>query len=191
MMAEEKARKRKSPRSDPLNTASHVRPAIPRQLERDVLVEAGHRCAIPTCKQTPVQISHIIPWEIVREHTFDNLIALCPNCHDRYDKKGEIDRKAMLQYKANLSVINQRYGDLEKRVLEYFAEHPNEGCIWLPSSLEILLLYLLKDGLLADATGRGFSISISIRDTFARKRYDLTPEGKEFIKKWINAKEIE
>ena len=190
-MAEEKARRRKSPKSDPLNTASHVRPAIPRQLERDVLVEAGHRCAIPTCKQTPVQIAHIIPWEIVREHTFDNLIALCPNCHERYDKKGEIDRKAMLQYKANLSVINQRYGDLEKRVLEYFAEHPSENCIWLPSSLEILLLYLLKDGLLADATGRGFSINISIRDAFARKRYDLTSKGKEFIEKWINAKEIE
>src|SRR5260370_25250110 len=157
MMAEEKARKRKLTRSDISNTASNMRPAIPKQLERDVLVEAGHRCAIPTCKQTPVQIAHIIPWETVREHTFDNLIALCPNCHERYDKKHEIDRKAMLQYKANLSVINQRYGDLEKRVLEYFAEHPNEGYIWLPSSLEILLMYLIKDGLLVDAIGKGFS----------------------------------
>ncbi len=183
--------KRKSQRSDPLNTAFNVRPAIPRQLERDVLVEAGHRCAIPTCKQTPVEIAHIIPWETVREHTFNNLIALCPNCHDRYDKKHEIDRNAMRQYKANLSVINQRYGDLEKRVLEYFAEHPNEDYIWLPSSLEILLWYLLKDGLLVDAIGRGFSIHISIRDTYSQKRYNLTTKGREVIQKWINAKEIE
>src|SRR5258707_3569687 len=180
MMAEGNARKRKSPRSNPLNSASNARPAIPRQLERDVLVEAGHRCAIPRCKQTPVEIAHIIPWETVQEHTFNNLIALCPNCHERYDKGHEIDRKAMVQYKANLSVINQRYGDLEKRVLEYFAEHPNEDCIWLPSSFEILLRYLLKDGLLVDAIGKGFSINISIRDTFSRKRYNLTPEGKEF-----------
>jgi HNH endonuclease len=191
IMAEKKARKRKLPQNDTSNTASNVRPAIPKQLERDVLVEAGHRCAIPTCKQTPVQIAHIIPWETVQEHTFDNLIALCPNCHERYDKKHEIDRKAIVQYKANLSVINQRYGDLEKRVLEHFAEHPNEDYIWLPSSLEILLMYLLKDGLLVDAIGKGFSIHISMRDTFASKRYNLTPEGKEFIQKWINAKEIE
>ena len=118
-MAEEKARKRKSPRSDTLNSASNVRPAIPRQLERDVLVEAGHRCAIPTCKQTPVQIAHIVPWETVREHTFDNLIALCPNCHDRYDNKGEIDRKAMLQYKANLSAKSRVAHDeqIEQKVV--------------------------------------------------------------------------
>ncbi len=118
-MAEEKARKRKSPRNEPLNTASNVRPAIPRQLERDVLVEAGHRCAIPTCKQTPVEIAHINPWETVREHTFDNLIALCPNCHDRYDKKGEIDRKAMLQYKANLSAKSRVAHDeqIEQKVV--------------------------------------------------------------------------
>lgn len=193
-MAVQKARKRKSSRSAPLATTPNVRPAIPRPLERDVLVEAGHRCAIPTCKQTPVEIAHIIPWEIVREHAFDNLIALCPNCHDRYDKKQEIDRKSMLQYKANLSVINQRYGDLEKRVLEYFAERPNENWIWLPSSFEILLMYLLKDGLLVDATAAqrgGFSNGFSIRDISSGKRYDLTTKGKEFIEKWINAKEIE
>ena len=66
------------------------RQTIPRQLEREVLMEAGHRCAIPTCRQTPVEIAHIVPWEQIQEHTFDNLIALCPTCHTRYDK-GEID----------------------------------------------------------------------------------------------------
>jgi predicted restriction endonuclease len=71
-----------------------TRPAIPRPLERDVLMEAGHRCAIPTCHQWPVEIAHIIPWDQVKEHSFDNLIALCPTCHSRFDK-GEIDRRAM------------------------------------------------------------------------------------------------
>ncbi|HKQ08164.1 MAG TPA: HNH endonuclease signature motif containing protein [Blastocatellia bacterium] len=78
----------------------------PRPLERDVLVEAGHRCAIPTCRQIPVEIAHIVPWARVKAHTFDNLIALCPTCHTRYDN-GEIDRRAMLQYKANLSVLER------------------------------------------------------------------------------------
>jgi hypothetical protein len=78
------------------------RPAIPAELTRRVLVEAGHRCAIPTCRHPTTEIAHIVPWSRVREHTFDNLIALCPTCHARYDK-GEIDRKSMRMYKAQLS----------------------------------------------------------------------------------------
>ncbi|MCC4318673.1 HNH endonuclease signature motif containing protein [Streptomyces malaysiensis] len=77
------------------------RPAVPRQLVRDLLVEAGHRCAIPTCRATILELAHIIPWAKTRAHDFDNMIALCPNCHTRFDK-GEIDRLSMLHYKANL-----------------------------------------------------------------------------------------
>lgn len=78
------------------------RPAIPSKIKRDVLVEAGHRCAIPTCGYTQVELHHIIPWEICKRHDFDNLIALCPNCHRRADL-GEIDRKALRIYKTRLS----------------------------------------------------------------------------------------
>ncbi|MGW0465418.1 HNH endonuclease [Streptomyces sp. NPDC003027] len=95
------------------------RPDIPMELRRAVLVEAGHRCAIQTCRQTPVDLAHITPWAKVRAHTFDNLIALCPTCHRRFDR-GDIDRKAMLQYKANLDVLNHRYTDLERQLLRMF-----------------------------------------------------------------------
>jgi 5-methylcytosine-specific restriction endonuclease McrA len=64
-----------------------TRPAIPQALKRKVLIEAGHRCAIPTCKQVPVELAHIVPWANCKEHTFENLIALCPTCHTRFDKK--------------------------------------------------------------------------------------------------------
>ncbi len=89
------------------------RPPIPRPLERQVLVEAGHRCAIPTCKQPTTVIAHIVPWVQVKEHTFDNLIALCPNCHTRYDK-GEIDRKAMREYKQQLAQVSSNLTTLEE-----------------------------------------------------------------------------
>jgi transposase-like protein len=75
-----------------------ARPAIPRALRRALLVEAGHRCAIPTCHQIPVELAHIEPWEDVRTHEFQNLIALCPTCHTRYDA-GTIDRLSMRHYK--------------------------------------------------------------------------------------------
>ena len=72
------------------------RPAIPLALERAVKIEAGHRCAIPTCRYPRVEVAHIVPWAEVREHTLENLIALCPNCHDLYDKDKKIDQKSML-----------------------------------------------------------------------------------------------
>jgi hypothetical protein len=87
---------------------SERRPDIPAELKRAVLVEAGHRCAIPTCRTSTTEIAHIAPWRDKREHTFDNLIALCPNCHTRYDKD-EIDRKSMLMYKAQLGALNDRF----------------------------------------------------------------------------------
>ena len=78
------------------------RPAIPADLRRRVLVEAGHRCAIHTCRHTDVDIHHIVPWEKCREHAYENLVALCPNCHRRADAC-EIDRKSLRMYKARLT----------------------------------------------------------------------------------------
>jgi len=78
------------------------RPAVPADLRRRVLVEAGHRCAIHTCRSPDVDVHHIVPWERCQEHSYENLIALCPNCHRRATI-GEIDRKSLRLYKAHLT----------------------------------------------------------------------------------------
>jgi len=135
----------------------------------------------------PVEIAHIVPWANVREHTFDNLIALCPTCHTRYDR-GEIDRRSMQQYKANLSVLNGRYGDLEQRILRLFAQETTANQIWLPGGLDILLMYLMQDGLLSDTGQNG---GVTIAGVPSRELYQLTPAGREFIQKWLTAQEIE
>lgn len=77
------------------------RPTIPADIRRAILVEAGHRCAIPRCGSTELDIHHIVPWETCKRHDYDNLIALCPNCHRRADN-GEIDRKSLRLYKSQL-----------------------------------------------------------------------------------------
>ena len=163
------------------------RPALPRKLEREVLMEAGHRCAIPVCRQTPVEIAHIVPWAEVKEHSFDNLIALCPTCHTRYDR-GEIDRASMRQYKANLSVLNGRYGDLERRVLKFFAETPGRDFIWLSTSLEFLLMYLIDDGLLRKEEDPRLLHTYPYDYGAA---YHITTKGKEFVRKWLNAESLD
>jgi 5-methylcytosine-specific restriction endonuclease McrA len=87
---------------------------------RRLMVDAGHRCAIPTCRATvTLNIEHIIDYAIVQDHQYENMIVLCANCHGR-KTKGEIDRKSLRQYKANLAVINSRYSYVERPVLEVF-----------------------------------------------------------------------
>ena len=163
------------------------RPSIPSELKRQVLVEAGHRCAIPTCRQATVEVAHIIPWGQSKEHRFENLIALCPTCHTRYDR-GEIDRKSMLTYKHNLSILNSRYGEMERRVLAFFGK--NHQCIQIsiPIGLEILIMYLLEDGLLA-YTGEQSKGHVIIG--VPSKKYEITAKGRDFIKQWLGGNEIE
>ncbi len=162
------------------------RPAIPMAIKRKVLMEAGHRCAIPTCKQTPVELAHIEPWSKVKEHTFENLIALCPTCHTRFDR-GDIDKKSIEQYKSNLNVINNKYGDFEKRILEVFSESKDHNQIWLPGGLDIMIMYLLKDGMLID-TGKTSGIIMSGMPS--QKLYQLTDKGRVFVNEWLSGKEI-
>lgn len=159
------------------------RPDIPRQLKRKVLIEAGHRCAIPTCRQTPVEVAYIIPWVTVKEHTFENLIALCPNCHARHHKK-EIDRQSLLQYKANLTLLNSRYGDLEQRILKIFADHPGHESVWLNKSLDILVMYLVEDGMIVKDESMKYVMSDG-------NLYHLTDKGRAFIGRWLSAEALE
>jgi hypothetical protein len=165
------------------------RPTIPRELEREVLMEAGHRCAIPTCKQVPVEIAHIEPYRDVVSHTFGNLIALCPTCHTRYDK-GEIDRKSMKLYKAKLSIINNRYGDFERRVLQYFVKNSASSSVEVTNGKEseIHLFYLIKDGLI-HKTKVDYPPDASFAGGYKLAFYELTREGRDFIKKWLDPQE--
>lgn len=146
-------------------------------VKRAVLVEAGHRCAIPTCRQIPVEIAHIVPYAKTQNNSFENLIALCPTCHTRFDS-GQIDRQSMRQYKSNLSVISSRYSDLERRVIEYFVNNPQQNTVLLPGGLQLLLGYLVKDGLLEIEAKLMPSIGGSI---FTNDEYNLTDAGQEFV----------
>ena len=48
------------------------------EVKRMVLVEAGHRCVIPTCRNPTTEIAHIVPESQSHDDSFENLIALCP-----------------------------------------------------------------------------------------------------------------
>jgi uncharacterized protein len=79
------------------NRMPENRPAIPKDIERAILVESGHRCAA-CCDPTPLERAHIIPWSKVKEHKVENLICLCANCHQRADTE-PWDQKTLQEYK--------------------------------------------------------------------------------------------
>jgi hypothetical protein len=118
------------------------RPPIPADLRRRIYVEAGHRCAIPTCRHLDIDVHHIIPWAQCLAHDYENLIALCPNCHRRADN-GEIDRKALRLYKYNLRFLHDKYSQTEMDVLfELYGLKRGVGLLW-PPFMHILLKRLL------------------------------------------------
>lgn len=108
-----------------------------------MLVEAGHRCAIPTCRYIETDIHHIVPWADCKTHEYENLIALCSNCHRRADR-GEIDRKSLRLYKQNLRFIHDKFSQVEVDILFELAKFPPlEPLLW-PSFNRILLKRIIE-----------------------------------------------
>src|SRR6201997_660418 len=113
-----------------------------RARQKMALVEAGHRCAIPTCRHPTTEIAHIVPESQSHDDSFANLIALCPKC-----QKKEIDAQSIRMYKRNLEILNSRYSDFERRVFDQIAETDRRSFI-VEAGFEILLLHAVNDGLL-------------------------------------------
>jgi len=119
------------------------RAPISADIRRRVLVEAGHRCAIPTCRHIEVDVHHIVPWSQCQAHDYDNLISLCPNCHRRADR-GEIDRKSLRLYKANLRFTHDRFSQFEVDILFELVGKPADESVSLPANSLLLIKRLLE-----------------------------------------------
>ncbi len=167
---------------------------IPVDIKRAVLLESGHACVIPTCQFPVTEFAHIIPFAKVRQHTVNNIVALCPNHHTLFDVKKTIDRKAMQAYKIKLRLLNQRYTKYELRLLTILDEKPA-----VLASGEIEAMGLLRDGLIENAfTFTKSTIKIHDDRTGEKVWEDhfvskfsarLTPKGRDFIDVWKSSSE--
>jgi hypothetical protein len=161
---------------------------IPLKVQRAVLVEAGHRCAISTCRATTTEFAHIIPWATSKDNSFENLIALCPNCHARYDQKKEIDQLSIKMYKQNLSILNHRYGEFERRLFEILA-NTGERVFVVGAGGDISVANAVKDGFFENKHVKGLDIEI-VGSNGYRKNFPMsftfwvTDAGVEFIKRY-------
>ena len=170
------------------------RDTVPAEVKRAVLVEAGHRCAIPTCRATTTEIAHIVPWADTHDNSFENLIALCPNCHTRFDQKKESDRLAVKIYKHNLGILNNRYGEFERRLFEELARS-GERVFVLGAAGDLLVANAVKDGFFEDKNVQGMSVGIKGDNGYSKSfpmtfTYWVTDAGVEFIKRFASGADI-
>jgi hypothetical protein len=170
--------------------AKSTRAPVPEPVKRQILLEAGYRCAIPRYMHSTTEIAHIVPYEESEDNSPENLIALCPNHHTMYDYEKKIDRRAMRIIKQKLGIVSGRYNDFEQRVFRYFADHPEISEIQFTDAMEneIQLMNAIKDGYVFKADvihpSRG-----SFSSGYMLAVYKITPEGREFIRKWLSEDE--
>jgi hypothetical protein len=87
--------------------------AITKTIRDHLLVEARHRCTI--CAEKCFEIHHIVEQAEGGTDDDENLIVLCPNCHQhRYHRSGEFNREQLRLYRHKLKEQNE----VEKRVLQ-------------------------------------------------------------------------
>jgi hypothetical protein len=86
-----------------------MRKPIPASLKRDVLAEAGYRCAVPTCRTIlAIDLHHIIEVQEGGENELSNLLALCPTCHALYTR-GTISHDAINVWKTIIVALNHAF----------------------------------------------------------------------------------
>ncbi len=152
-----------------------------RARKRLALVEAGHRCVIPTCRHPTTEIAHIVPESQSHDDSFENLIALCLKC-----QKKDIDAQSIRMYKRNLEILNSRYSDFERRVFDQIAETDRRSFI-VGAGLEILLLHAVNDRFLKRVELAPVAIQ---RAEPTQYKYEVTDEGLDFINRYICGEDI-
>ena len=159
------------------------RPSIPIKIKRRILIEAGYRCAIPTCRWPITKNAHIISWVESKDHSYENLIALCPNCHTLYDS-GKIERAAIIAYKKKLMFLNEVYSRFELDVLDHLKTHKRA---LIPG--ELLIKRLLEEEIVEheeEIMIQGFGDGEDILGIFS---VILTEKGETLLEDWSKVDE--
>jgi 5-methylcytosine-specific restriction endonuclease McrA len=80
-----------------------ARKAIPFSVQQQVLIEAGYRCGVPTCRNIlAIDLHHLVPVNENGQNDIANLLALCPTCHALYHR-GTYTKEAVYAWKQGYS----------------------------------------------------------------------------------------
>jgi hypothetical protein len=152
------------------------RKRLPIDVKQQVLIEAGYRCAVPTCRNIlALDLHHI---EELKQGGSDdpaNLIALCPTCHALFHRK-IISLEAVRFWKGMLVSLTQAFDRSTIDDLLFLSLPPTSN---LPISGDGVLKFtrLIGAGLAKfEVAGRqGWEMFYAVR---------LTPKGQAFVDAW-------
>ncbi|RCW48145.1 HNH endonuclease signature motif containing protein [Halanaerobium sp. ST460_2HS_T2] len=76
------------------------RKSVPIKIKRQIIKEAGNKCANPGCNNYRTHLHHIKEWATYETHDKDFMIAICPSCHDAVHYGNlKIDDETLLRWK--------------------------------------------------------------------------------------------
>lgn len=154
------------------------RTAISQKLRREVLTEAGFRCAVPTCRQIlALDLHHIIPVENNGPNTLFNLIALCPTCHALHTR-GTIPQESIWSWKTILVSLNAAFDRQTIDDLLFLSKVPD-------NSLGISGDGVLRFSRLIGADLATFTL-ISQNGILLLYKVLLTQKGKQLVDAWYS-----
>ncbi len=171
-----------------------TRKTIPPTVRDLILMEAGYKCANPTCRHILTLELHHIVW--VRDdggNEPDNLLALCPNCHSLHTH-GHIPEMTIRTWKSllvSLNSSNRAAADLLLVLREDEMRFDNaDDPAFAPRPFQFTgdglpaIAGLITSGLL-EISKRNSNVSarsVSMPSFEVR----LTAKGKQFVEAWID-----
>lgn len=162
---------------------STKRKKIPTDVSQQVLIEAGYRCAVPTCRSIlAIDLHHIVEVSEGGGNTIGNLIALCPTCHALFHR-GTITREAIYSWKGILVALSQAF---EKDALD--------NLLFLskmrPKELGVSGDGVLKFSRLIAAGLASFELHLQ-NGPLLLYEVSITSKGRQFVNAWISGNRAE
>ncbi|MBK7398984.1 MAG: HNH endonuclease [Myxococcales bacterium] len=146
-----------------------------------MLIEAGYRCAVPTCRTIlAIDLHHIVEVSEGGSNDPANLVALCPTCHGLYHR-GTIPRTAVRAWKSLLVSLSSAF-DRESVDLLLFLRHESASSLVVSGDGVLRFARLVSAGL---ATFRSETIGSYTAPQFVYA-VRLTPRGQALADAWIS-----
>lgn len=158
---------------------------VPVNIKREVLMEAGYRCAVPRCRNIlALDLHHMVPVAEDGPNEASNLIALCGFCHDMYHR-GEFPHDAILNWKGILIAINFAF---DKQSIDdlFFLSGLSDRSLGISGDGVLHFSNLISAGLAS------FKILMK-NGPILLYSVELTGKGRALVKAWIagNRDEVE
>jgi hypothetical protein len=161
-----------------------ARRRVPEDVRRAILIEAGYRCAVPTCRAIlTIEIHHIVEVAKGGWSTRDNLLALCPNCHALHHQ-GTITQEAIRVYKGMLLALTRGF-DREAMDNLLFLTIPDRP-VYFSADGVLRFVSLMASGLVRTREGAPGMNPTGIGADPSRYTFviELTEKGQRVVEAW-------